>query len=424
MKSMKRVLAFVLTMALSTSLFAGCAREAGSTLPAGQNADISQKEASPAEAGEAEDLSGITDPFMAVSGIAGDAVAARVGSYEITVAELLYWLNGQIESYLTRFQSMGYSFTEIPWDADTDGVTMEETVLNSALETAAFYRLLPALGEEAGLVLNQEEIDFPAMDLEMSAKELGGQETLTHWLWFRMMDEDLYTQLYHGGCMFEKLQDHYYGQGSEGYPSDADVKKYAEGELGYYRVKHILLKTAERTIGEAGTMTYEALPEEVTAEKRVLAEEILRQLAQAEDLTGTFDALMHAHSEDPGLSSAPDGYQVYPGQMVTPFEEASLALEEGEVSGIVESDDGYHIILRLPLDLEPFRGQMISQSMDRQIMGWLEEYGIETTEIYEEVDPSEVRARFERLQSAVRGELEAALTVRKERSEDNDPKES
>ena len=36
-----------------------------------------------------------------------------------------------------------------------------------------------------------------------------------------------------------------------------------------------------------------------------------------------------------------------PGQMQKPFEDASFSLEVGEISGVVESDSGLHIILRL-----------------------------------------------------------------------------
>ena len=61
-----------------------------------------------------------------------------------------------------------------------------------------------------------------------------------------------------------------------------------------------------------------------------------------------FDKLVDEHGEDPGLEGRDGGYFFTYGMMVEPFEEAAFALEEGEVSPIIESDFGYHIIKRLP----------------------------------------------------------------------------
>jgi len=66
----------------------------------------------------------------------------------------------------------------------------------------------------------------------------------------------------------------------------------------------------------------------------------------------SFDTLIAQYNEDPGMSSNPDGYVFTYGEMVEPFEKASYALKDGEISGIVETDYGYHIIMRLPLDDE------------------------------------------------------------------------
>ena len=66
-----------------------------------------------------------------------------------------------------------------------------------------------------------------------------------------------------------------------------------------------------------------------------------------------FMTVVAEYNEDPGMDVyGEDGYYFNSGVMVEEYEEASFALEEGGVSEIVETTYGYHIIKRLPLDLE------------------------------------------------------------------------
>ena len=70
-------------------------------------------------------------------------------------------------------------------------------------------------------------------------------------------------------------------------------------------------------------------------------EEVLKLALDGED----FATLAKEYSDDPG-SAANGGDLGYftKGQMVQPFEEAAFSLKSGEISGLVESEYGYHII--------------------------------------------------------------------------------
>jgi peptidyl-prolyl cis-trans isomerase C len=74
---------------------------------------------------------------------------------------------------------------------------------------------------------------------------------------------------------------------------------------------------------------------------RAKADAILKDLKAGKD----FAATAKANSQDPG--SAPNGGDLgyfEQGQMVPPFEQAAFALKAGEMSEVVESQFGYHII--------------------------------------------------------------------------------
>ncbi len=74
------------------------------------------------------------------------------------------------------------------------------------------------------------------------------------------------------------------------------------------------------------------------------AKEILETLKKNPE---QFDSLMATYSEDPGSIAQPDGYLFTEGDMVTEFYEGTLPLQVGEISDLVKSQYGYHIILKV-----------------------------------------------------------------------------
>jgi parvulin-like peptidyl-prolyl isomerase len=93
---------------------------------------------------------------------------------------------------------------------------------------------------------------------------------------------------------------------------------------------------------EAETDAYIAAhPELDTKAARQKAEDLLKRVRAGED----FAALAKEFSEDPGSRAQGGDLGWFSrGEMVKEFEDAAFALKEGEVSGIVESPFGYHII--------------------------------------------------------------------------------
>lgn len=397
MKSKKRFGALALALVM---LLSGCGQKASGTVSgsaggsasgagSGSTGDVSQT--------APMDLAQVTDPWLATAGLTGDSVVARIGETEVTAAELLYWLNRNTEVYLAQ---LGGQVSVLPWDADAGGGTLGDQMKEGALEAAIYYRGLNLLAEREGLTPDSKvAISVDQMYGDMAA-QMKSEETVEHMLWAEMLSRELLIYLNESGDLSDQLRERYFGEDSGGYPTDAEVQAWLD-EQGIYRAKHILLATIDLD-------TREPLDEAAVAQKKAKADDILAQLRGAEDPITLFDQLMNEHSEDTGLAANPEGYTTEKGMMVAPFEEAALALKNGEISDIVESDFGYHIILRLPIDPESYRGQLTSQRLKERADQLTKELGMEKTEAYGQIDPGAFWEKLGALQAAVQAEVQAA----------------
>ncbi len=116
--------------------------------------------------------------------------------------------------------------------------------------------------------------------------------------------------------------------------SDREVEDYYEINLDQYKVpekiraRHILIKTD---------------PSDTSAqlsEKRKKAEKILAEAKSGTD----FAELARKHSQDATASDGGDLGYFARGEMIGPFEKAAFALKPGEISPVVKTRFGFHII--------------------------------------------------------------------------------
>ena len=165
--------------------------------------------------------------------------------------------------------------------------------------------------------------------------------------------------------------------------------------------KHILLQTyqvdyEEEEVPEGATEEEAAEISEKNAatkseaqavlkqEKLALAEEILQKINDGED----FDKLITEYNEDPGETQnedgSYDGYLFGTGQMVEEFEKAAFALKDDEVSEIVETDYGYHIIKRVAISEDYLSANMVDLILSNDTL--YSEYSTMAQSLYDSIE--------------------------------------
>lgn len=405
MKATKRILGAALSGALLIGALAGCAETTAD--PSDSLSPSPSVSAAPSESPSAQfgdfDLEN-PDVTQVLLGFPGTTPVMTVDGVDVSAEEYLYWLG-----YATEYVGY-YQFGDpaaIDWEMDTGSGTVTEYLVNNARDLAAFNQVIRNQCAERNITLTAEQEAQLDEQMANAVESSGGQDAFELALKeVNRTEEGLRSMYSASNFLYPALQEQMFPARDAAALTAEELAQWAS-DKGLMQVKHILFKTVD----DSGS----PLSDEEIAAARQKAEDTLAQLQASDDMENLFDQLMNELSEDgryaDGTLGAPDGYLFGEGEMVQEFEDAAKALGEHELSGIVETSYGYHILLRLPVDTEMAREAWaseqdagISEQMNEQMNTWMEEADIQTNDTFASIDPKDY---YERL-AAYREQLEAA----------------
>lgn len=343
MKNWKRLPALLLSGAMALSLCA-CkpADDAESPSPSAEPS----ASGSPENSADPEIVADLSQGVLEFSaGMSAGDTALTVDGEEVPADIFLYWLNYNCYYFMMNYGMYGLSIN------DYASQLMDDTVAFCSNETLLRHKAaeLGCLPTDAQVKAAKDDMTADTVETLRSAYGLSDQS-----------------------IDYLSLSDAYYNNVLDAVTHEPSEQELADfiSEAGVFRVKHILLKTVD----DSG----QPLEDSVIAEKKTQADDLLSQLqaAGADGLPAKFDELMMAHSED-NPQNNPDGYTFdSTASLVGGFREAALELDEGGLSGVVETDYGYHIMLRLPLEDETvgqYRENFRASALGTLVQQWTDE---------------------------------------------------
>lgn len=277
--------------------------------------------------------------LVIVSISASNNYVAKVGREKITVEEYNFFLKETKENMLYEARQTDSNVNESTfWDTKINGENALDIARKKALDTAVETKIQVIKARENNI--KPDNSRFKALDESIKA----------------------YIKSHSNRIKADKAARQDYGAGLDALKriyrqliiasefKNATLSKVdwqAQIDKYYEQDKSLFVETTFRQKDEEAVWARHILikfPEGVKEEDKdkltKKAEEILTKAKNGED----FAQLAKQYSEDPGSAEYGGDYVFQKGKMVKAFEDAAFSLQPGQISGIIETDFGFHII--------------------------------------------------------------------------------
>lgn len=258
-----------------------------------------------------------------------DATVDRV----VAVAGDSVVLQSQIAERLLQLRAQGVEIPERPAARDSLRAEILESLINEQL-------LVQAALEDTTLSVPQERIDeIVTQDLERRIQAFGNEETMRRALAEQGMTMAIFRDMLRSDARRQQLQNQFLARRRQ----QASTIPVTESEMReFFEENRALLGRRPASVTFEQIVIQPTPSDSAEAEARAEAERILERVRAGEE---PFEELARQYSQDPGTREQGGDLGFFRrGQMVPGFEDVVFSLREGQISDVVETSFGFHVI--------------------------------------------------------------------------------
>ncbi|MDF2803003.1 MAG: hypothetical protein K0S61_2906 [Anaerocolumna sp.] len=234
----------------------------------------------------------------------------KIGTHKVYYSEAMIYF----QVIKSRYESY---YGDSIWSYDMGGQSFEESAKEEILNLITQTKIINDKAKDYNITLTDEEETTISKNAEEFLDNVTSEDKEKYGF-----TQELIEQFYRENLNYQKVYD------AATMNVDTDV---SNEEAKQITVQHLLIKTVKDD-GSGNQVAVSEVDKKAALKK---AQELLNRAKETDD----FKALAEDNTEDSNVE-----YTFGTGEMVSEFENAAFALKTGELSGIVETQYGYHII--------------------------------------------------------------------------------